>query len=151
KSEPFTQRDYFALQAFFAPAEFRREHPLAPSSERAAYEKAMSDYNAQTQAQRKQIEEIEAPYRRKLFEERLAKLSADAQAAHLTPKERRTMEQEATVEETLPQVKVSDAEVTQALSNTDKERRASCEMGLKRIPKPAGLPAAMVLQNTNGS
>ncbi|MCI0536011.1 MAG: DUF1549 and DUF1553 domain-containing protein, partial [Verrucomicrobiales bacterium] len=150
KSEPFTQRDYFGWQAFFAPAEFRRERPIAPPAERAAHERAMAEYNTRTRAQRKQIEEIEAPYRHKLFQEKLAKLSADAQAAHRTPKEHRTMEQEATVQETLPQVKVTDADVTQSLSSVEKERRALCEAELRQILKPPPLPMAMVLQNTNG-
>jgi len=34
KFEPFTQRDYFRLQAFFAPAEFRREIPFPPPGRR---------------------------------------------------------------------------------------------------------------------
>jgi hypothetical protein len=151
KSEPLTQRDYFGLQAFFTPAEFRREHPIAPASERAAHERALAEFNAQSRQQRKQIEEIEASYRKKLFEEKLARLSDDAQTAHRTSKAQRTAEQEATVQETLPEVKVTDGEVLRALSSADKKRRAACEAELKKIPKPPPLPSAMVLQNTNGA
>ena len=61
------------------------------------------------------------------------------------------MEQEGTVQETAPQVKVTDAEVIKALSSEDKEQaRQLLEAELKKIPKPAPLPLAMVLQNTNG-
>ncbi|HEY2952261.1 MAG TPA: DUF1549 and DUF1553 domain-containing protein [Verrucomicrobiae bacterium] len=150
KFEPFTQRDYFAMQAFFAPAEFRREYPVPAATERAVHETAMAEYNSRTQVQRRQLDEMEAPYRQKLFDEKLAKLSEDAQVAHRTPQERRTMEQEATVQETAPHVIVTEADVIKALSAPDKARRASLEADLKKIPKPRALPLAMVLHNTNG-
>jgi hypothetical protein len=150
KSEPFTQRDYFAMQAFFAPAEFHREQAVPTAAERAAHQAAMADYDQRTRAQRREVEEIEAPCREGLFEEKLAKLSEDAQLAHRTPKERRTMEQEGTVQETAPHVKVTDTEVTKALSSGDKARRAAILAQLNKVPKPAPLPQAMVLANTNG-
>ncbi len=150
KFEPLTQRDYFSVQAFFASADFQREHPIPTPAERAAQETAMAEYQGRTRAQRREIEEIEAPYRQKLFDEKLGRLSEDVQLAYRTPKERRTMEQEGTVQETAPQVKVTDAEVLQALAQPDRARRASLEAELKKVPKPAALPLAMVLQNTNG-
>jgi hypothetical protein len=150
KSEPFTQRDYFGMQAFFAPAEFHREQAVPTADERAAHRAAMAAYDQRTRAQRREIEEIEAPYREKLFEAKLAKLSEDAQLAHRTPKKRRTMEQEGTVQETAPHVRVTDAEVTKALSSGDQERRAAILAQLNKVPRPAPLPQAMVLSNTNG-
>src|SRR6185436_16730742 len=81
---------------------------------------------------------------------KLSMLSEDVQLAHRTPRERRTMEQEGTVQETAPQVRVTDAEVTKALSREERARRTSLETQLKKIPKPAAMPLAMVLQNANG-
>jgi hypothetical protein len=150
KFEPFSQRDYFSMQAFFAAAEFRRDQPVPTAAERAAHEVAMVEYDSRTRTQRRQIDEIEAPYRQKLFDEKLAKLSEDVQLAHRTPRERRTTEQEGTVQETAPQVKVTDAEIKNALSTEDRARRAALEAQLKRFPSPAVLPLAMVLRNTNG-
>jgi hypothetical protein len=150
KFEPLTQRDYFSVQAFFAPTDFRRDYPIPTSAERAAHETAMAAYNARTHEQRRQIEDIEGPHRQRLFDEKLSRLSEDVQIAHRTPKERRTMEQEGTVQETAPQVKVTEAEITKALSREEKARRGALEAELKKIPKPAELPVAMVLQNTNG-
>ena len=150
KFEPFTQRDYFAMQAFFAATEFQREQPVPTAGERATHDKAMAEHDSRTREQRRQIDGMEAPYRQRLFDEKLSKLSEDVQLAHRTPRERRTMEQEGTVQETAPQVKVTEAEVTAALSKEDRKRRASLEAELKKIPKPPSLPLAMVLQDTNG-
>src|SRR5258706_2583181 len=93
---------------------------------------------------------MEAPYREKIFDEKLSKLSEDVRLAHRTPKERRTMEQEGTVQETAPQVTVTEAEIRKALSDDDQARRTALEAELKKIPKPAALPLAMVLENTKG-
>ena len=147
KFEPFTQQDYFSVQAFFAPTDFRREHPIPTSPERAAYETAMAAYNALTRTQRLEIDAIEEPHRQRLFDEKLSRLSEDVQIAHRTPKERRTMEQEGTVQETASQVKVTEAEITKALSKEEKARRGMLEAQMKKIPKPAPLPLAMVLTN----
>ncbi len=151
KFEPFTQRDYFSMQAFFAPTEFRREQPVPTAQERAVHKHAMAEYERLTHVERRQIEQIELPYRQKLFEEKLSKLSEDAQLAYRTLGERRTKEQEGTVQETAPQVKVTDAEVANALSKEHRARRAALQAELKKVPKPDSLPLAMVLQNSKRS
>jgi len=86
KSEPFSQRDYYQLQAFFTPAKFQRDLAVPTAAERAAHEAEMAKYNARTEAQRKQIEAIESPHRERLHTEKLAKLSEEAQLAHRSPR-----------------------------------------------------------------
>ncbi|MCW5557775.1 MAG: DUF1553 domain-containing protein [Verrucomicrobiae bacterium] len=147
KSEPFTQRDYYSLQAFFGPAEFHRELPIPTAEEKSRHETALAEYNAATLPQQREIEEIEAPLRQRLREEKLARLSEDAQLAHRTPREKRTREQEGTVQETAPQVEVSAAEVTRALSKAETLRREVLLEELKQTPRPPALPAAMALRN----
>jgi hypothetical protein len=150
KSEPITQRDYYSLQAFFAPAQFQRELPIPTPAERAGYEAAMVRYRAQADSTQRQLDALEAPYRLKLNEEKLALLSEDAQLAHKTPKEKRTMEQEGTVQETAPMLKFTDADLVKALSVEDKTRRGRLLNTLKQIAKPAPLPMTLALKNTNG-
>lgn len=150
KSEPITQRDYYSLQAFFASAEFRRDELVPTPAERTAHDVALKEYNQRTGPQQKAIAEIESPYRERLYGEKLAKLSEDAQLAHRTPKEQRTREQQGTVEETAPQVSVNETEVAKALSTEDKRRRKTLLDELAKVSKPPPLPSAMVLRNTNG-
>ncbi len=150
KFEPFTQRDYFSLQAFFTPAVFQQELAIPTPAERAAHETATATYRAKADATQKQLDALEAPHREKLYKEKLSRLSEDAQLAHQTPKERRTMEQEGTVLETAPMLKVTDAEVLKLLSPGEKKERSRLLDALKRIPKPAPLPMTMALRTTNG-
>jgi len=150
KFEPLTQQDYFAMQAFFAPATFQGERAIPTAAERAGYDRAQSAYEEASRALRQQIDELEAPHRERLFNEKLATLSEDAQFAHKTPKSQRTVEQENTVQETAGMVKVSEAELAKALSDADRTRRQSLQNELKRIPRPPSLPATMALADTNG-
>ena len=66
KHEPLTQRDYFSMQAFFAPAVFERERLIPTAAERAAYEAETARYRSLTASQQKQIDELEAPFREQL-------------------------------------------------------------------------------------
>ena len=151
KFEPFTQRDYFSLQAFFAPAMFQHELPVPTPAERAAHETAMAGYRAKADATQNKLDALEAPHRERLYAEKLSRLSEDAQLAHQTPKEKRTMEQEGTVLETAPMLKTSDAEVVKLLTSGEKKERSRLLDALKRIPKPAPMPMTMALKNTNGA
>jgi Protein of unknown function (DUF1553)/Protein of unknown function (DUF1549) len=150
KFEPLTQRDYFAMQAFFAPATFQSERAIPTAAERAAFDRAQTVYEEDSRALRQQIDDLEAPHRERLFQEKLTALSEDAQLAHKTPKSQRTVEQENTVQETAGMVKVSETELAKALSGADRTRRQSLQNELKKIPKPPALPATMALANTNG-
>ena len=150
KSEPLTQQDYYGLQAFFSPAQFQRDLPIPTTAERGTHEAAMADYIARTQSQQKQIDEIERPYRQNLYAEKLAKLSEEAQLAHRTSKEKRTVEMENQIQETAEQLKITDAELRQAMSVEDKTRQKALLLELKKTPKPAPLPVALALQKSNG-
>ncbi len=151
KSEPFSQRDYYQLQAFFTSAKFVRDLPVPTAMERAVYEADLTKYNARTAEQRKQIEGIEAPHRERLHAEKLAKLSGEAQLAHKTPKEKRTVEMENQIQETVDFLKITEAELIKTMSVEEKERRKTLLTELNKFPKPAPLPLAMALQDGNGT
>ena len=150
KSEPFSQRDYYQFQAFFTPAKFERELAVPTDAEREAHKAAMAKYNTQTAALQKQIDEIEAPHRERLHAEKLGKLSEEAQLAHKTPKEKRTVEMENQIQETADLVKVTNDELLKALSSEEKTQQKKLQDRLKKFAKPPALPAAMVLRNSNG-
>jgi hypothetical protein len=150
KLEPFSQRDYFSFQAFFAPAKFESNLPVPTAEEKAAHAAAQAAWESQTAPERSQLEAIEAPVRERLIAERMAKLAPEVQEAHRTPKDKRTPQQEAVAQETAAQVAVSGAEVTKALSKEDRAEQARLQAELKKVKKPAALPATMALRNPSG-
>ena len=150
KLEPFSQADYYSLQSFFAPAQFYRDLPVPTEEERARHQSAMTVYRERSGSTQRELDELEQPYRDRLYAEKLSKLSEDVQVAHQTPKEQRTAEQQASVLETAPQLQIADAEVVKILTANDKAKRKKIEDVLKKIPKPAPLPTTLALRDTNG-
>src|SRR5262249_44582388 len=86
-----------------------------------------------------------------LYAEKLARLSEEAQLAHRTPKEKRTVEMENQIQETAEQLKITEAELGQAMSPADRVRHKALREDLKRTAKPAPLPQAMALHERKGA
>jgi hypothetical protein len=149
KFEPITQADFFRLQAFFAPAEFRRELPVADLAMRAEYEKRLIAYQAATAPTRASLDALEAPYRRKLFDARLARLSDAARTAHQAAEGQRTATQKEIVANTKRLLVISAKDITSALTKDDKARQDKLLQELAKFArqKPA-LPTALALQET---
>jgi hypothetical protein len=152
KFEPIPQADYYRLQAFFTPVVFRRDLPIATSAERAAYQAALAEYTALVKPVQDRISALEGPYRQRLSEDRLAKLSDEAQVAHRTPEARRTAVQKELVEKTARLLGVSAENVLRAMSPADRARHRELQDELKRFDdkKPAALPVAMGVADGTG-
>lgn len=89
KFDPITRRDYYKSLAVFN-GYIEYEHPLVPAAEWTAFQKTSDEINAQIKPLRRQIDAIEAPYKKKAFQAMLAKMPADIQEAFRTPEEQRT-------------------------------------------------------------
>ncbi len=152
KFEPIPQTDYFRLQAFFTPAEFRRDLSVATPEEKSAHEAADREYQALTKPLRDEIAALEGPVRERLFEAKLAKLSTEAQAAHRTPPEKRDGGQQELVAQTERLVAVSAAEVSKAMAAEDRAKLAELQKRLKAFDgkRPPPLPVAMGLTDRPG-
>ena len=153
KFEPFPQTDYFRLQAFFTPAAFRRDLPVATAAEARAHAAAQREYLELTKHLREALAAIEEPARMKLYELKLAKLSPAAQAAHRTPPEKRDGGQLELVAETERKVAVTAAEVAKALTPDEKAKADELRTKLKAFDgkKPVAPPTAMGLTDNSGS
>jgi hypothetical protein len=148
KFEPISQGDYFRLQAFFAPAVFRRDVPLLTPDQRQAHEQAQREFAALVQPVQKAIADLETPYRQKLRDGLLAKLSDEARLAHRTPAGQRTAAQEALVANTERLLVVGPKALKELLSAAEHARLKDLQKQLKALEskKPA-LPVAMALQD----
>jgi hypothetical protein len=143
KFEPLSQMDYYRLQAFFAPAAFRRETPVPTPSERASFERDMAEWRALPQLQ--ELSRLEAPVREKIRERKLAKLNDEMRLAVSTPPEKRNVEQANLALETEPMLEVSDKEIADAMPAPDRARRKALLDESKKLPRPPSLPMAMTL------
>jgi hypothetical protein len=146
KFEPLSQRDYFRLQAFFTPADFRNDLPVPSREERAAYEAAVQRYDALTKPQRDALAALEAPHREQVFSQKLAKLNHEAQEAHRTPPEKRTTDQANLVLETERLVQVNEKEILKLMTEDETARHKQLKEAIGKVPKPPAVPLSQGLQ-----
>jgi hypothetical protein len=79
KFDPILQKDYYRLQAFFAPILWRENVPAASADEIAAYQRDLAAWEEKTAEIRRQLAEIEEPIKRNAMQTTLVKFPDDLQ------------------------------------------------------------------------
>jgi hypothetical protein len=90
KFDPILQKDYYRLQAFFAPILWRENVPAATSDEQAAYQKQLAVWEEATADIRRQLAEIEDPIRQSAMNTTRVKFTDDLLAMLEKPPTART-------------------------------------------------------------
>ena len=89
KFDPITRKDYYRSMAMmFGYVDV--DHPLAPADQVAEYERIKKEVDDEIRPLRRQIAQIEAPYKKAGYEKRLAKFPEEIQIAVKTPDDQRT-------------------------------------------------------------
>jgi len=89
KFDPISRKDYYRTMAMlFGYVDV--DHPLVPPDKVAEYKRIKREVEEQTKPLRRQIAQIEAPYRKAAYERRLGKFPEEIQIAVKTPDEQRT-------------------------------------------------------------
>ncbi len=93
KYDPVRQKDYYRLQAFFAATRAKDDYVLASKAEQADYERRRAAWEEQTKDLRAQIEKLEAPAKKALYDDGFEKFPEEIQRAITTePARRDTMQ-----------------------------------------------------------
>jgi Protein of unknown function (DUF1553)/Protein of unknown function (DUF1549) len=87
--DPIANRDFYAMKALFDPLVVKRIR-LASEPETVKYDRAYSAYRSKKDALQKQIEDLIALYKAKLFEHLMETLTPDVQAVFRKPEKQRT-------------------------------------------------------------
>src|SRR5204862_7030836 len=82
KFDPILQRDYFALQSFFANILWREDLPLATHDERTEHDRKRKDWEEKTKDIRAEIAAIEKPFLQNADKSILSKFIAEFQAVY---------------------------------------------------------------------
>src|SRR5262249_16325845 len=123
KFDPFSQADYYRLQAFFA-ATRQTDIDIATAEERDAVAKEVSALNAQLAPRRTQVPKIDPPIRTRLTAAKREKLEKEYRDALDTDPKKRTPQQKKLAGDAETLIKVTWDEILDALSPADREKRA---------------------------
>lgn len=94
KYDAISQKDYYRFQALFAASEPRDDFALVPPFEQSLQASVEVERKARVDVAKREIEQIERPYRAALLKPKLARLPADVQKAFATDPEERSAFQE---------------------------------------------------------
>jgi hypothetical protein len=150
KFDPITRRDYYKSLAIFN-TYVEYDYPLVPKEEWTGYETAANDINARIKTLNQQIGKIEAPYKKALFQNMLAKYPQDIQDAFKTPEDQRTPGQKLLVAQ-VSRVNGADDDEPGAkikLNDTDAKARQGLEDQIAALKKqiPPKPPTAMGIRD----
>jgi hypothetical protein len=123
KFDPISQTDYYQLQAFFA-ASKPNDVDIATAAERHTYEERNKALQAELAPLRKQVAEMEKPYKALLTELKRNLLEAEYRAALDVEPAKRSPEQKKLAENAQILIKVSWDELVEALTLQERAKRA---------------------------
>jgi hypothetical protein len=132
--DPISQRDFYAMKALFDPLVVKKV-TLATPTEILAHGKELD----KAQKKRAMIEEplnaLIAPYRAKLYEERVAMLPADVQAVIRKPEKERTVQEQKVADDYFPILRIDPDKIKDVMP---KEDRKQYEELLKQLNETGG-------------
>ncbi len=152
KFEPILQADFYRVQAFFAPAVFRKDVPVASREQLRRHADAEKRYQALIQPTVDALAQFETPYRAKVLDKKLANIAEEARDAHRTPAAQRTPRQRQLVNQTARLIAFSTKDVLAVMSVEDRARHTQLQKSLKKFDdrKPTPLPVGVGLEDTRG-
>jgi len=147
KFDPILQRDYFALQAFFAPLLWRDDLPLGTREERAAHGARRKEWAEKTAAIREEIGAIEQKYIRQAEESILSKFMPELQEVWRKPADRRTPYENQIADLVDRQVVFERTTIDGKIKGAEREKWSALKRKLAEFDSVRGkdLPPALVV------
>jgi len=147
KFDPILQRDYFALQSFFAGILWRDDLPLATPAEIADYKKKRAVWEEKTAAIRAELAGIEKPFLASADKSILGKFLPELQAVHARPAAERAPYDVQIGDLVQRQVIAERALIDGKIKGATRERWSELQRKLAEFDKdkPRDLPPALVV------
>src|SRR5204863_5782034 len=112
--DPISQKDYYAMKALFDPLVLRKV-TLASAAELMASGKALAEAERKRAPLEQALNDFVAPYKAKLYEERVLMLPPEAQAVIRKPEKQRTLEEQKIEDDYFPILRIDGDKVTEAM------------------------------------
>ncbi len=146
KFDPLLQKDYYRLQAFFAPV-MPVAIEVATKAEVESYREQLTHWEAKTQSIRDEIAKLESPYREKLRNAAINRFPEDIQAIARKPVEQQTPYEQQIAYLVYRQVDAEYEGLEGSMKAADKDRVLALKRELEQhtVQRPKALPKAMAV------
>jgi hypothetical protein len=112
--DPISQTNYYAMKALFDPLVLRKV-TLASAAELIANGKTMAEAEKKRVPLEKAVNDFAAPYKAKLYEERVLMLPSEVQAVIRKPEKQRTVEEQKIADDYFPILRIDGDKLTEAM------------------------------------
>lgn len=145
--DPIKKRDFYAMKALFDPLVLRKVILASPADIRTAGEARGATEKRRAAAQ-KPIDELIAPYRKKLYDERVAMLPDDVRAAVLRPEKQRTVAEQKLADDYYPVLRIDSDKLTAIMPEADRRKYQERQKQLAQVGdgRAAALPAFWTIE-----
>ncbi len=123
--DPIGQKDFYAMKALFDPLVLRKVR-LAPAADLVAAGKAAAEIERKRGPAQRALDEFVAPFKAKLYEERVLMLPADVQAVIRKPEKQRTVAEQKIADDYFPILRIDGDKLSEIM--TDEERKKNREL-----------------------
>jgi mono/diheme cytochrome c family protein len=153
KFDPIPQKDFYRIQAVFAPTR-PVSHPLVGPDAVAAHRAETQRIEAQQRPLKKAKTELEAPYLKMLVEEAVSRLPEYMQVAWRTPESQRTAGQrlnvqqiKKTLEDDTLSMKLTEKDIVARMPDEDKRKHQELSAQIRALDKqkPKPYPTARAI------
>jgi Protein of unknown function (DUF1553)/Protein of unknown function (DUF1549) len=130
--DPITVRDYYAMKALFDPLGVRKV-TLATPAEIIAHGKALDAAEKKRAAVQGPINELIAPYKNKLYEERVLLLPKDVQAVVRKPDRERTAQEQKIADDYFPVLRIDPVKIMEIMPAEERKKYQELRQHLKQL------------------
>ena len=143
--DPILQTDYYAMKALFDPLVLRNVS-LATPQEIYDNSQALDAYRQKKQPLDEAIENLVAPYRQKLFNERVSVLPPDVQAIILKPERKRTIAEQKIANDYSPVLRIDPPKMKEIMSKDVITQYDALMKQQRAVRPPDSLPSHWIVE-----
>ncbi|MDB6108270.1 MAG: hypothetical protein JWR69_20 [Pedosphaera sp.] len=128
--DPISQKDYYSMKALFDPLVLRKI-TLASAAELMAGGKAIAEAEKKRAPLEKALNALIAPYKEKLYEERVLMLPAEVQSIIRKPEKQRTVAEQTIADDYFPILRIDDEKFTEIMPEEVRKQYKELDRQLK--------------------
>jgi hypothetical protein len=130
--DPIAQRDFYAMKALFDPLVIRKV-TLANPGEIMAQSKTLDEMQRKRAAIEEPLNALIAPYKKKLYDERVAMLPEDVRAVILKPEKERTVKEQKIADDYFPVLRIDSEKLIEVMPPEDVKKYKDMQAQLNQI------------------
>src|SRR5581483_5758118 len=134
--DPIKQRDFYAMKALFDPLVLRKVIVGAPA-EIFAHGQALDEIAKRRAALEGPIEALIAPYKKKLYEDRVALLPAEVRGIVQKPEKERTAKEQKVADDYFPVLRIDPPKIMEVMPAAERQRYRELQDQLKQVEQDA--------------